>query len=103
MAVTIYGASDDLIEIDGDIYEEFGWYASDDDASTLVAVSDGTLLRIRRDHNGVWRIAPVSNGKATLTVEQAPEDDDQNRTDRATLDGYDITWVAHASTYALKR
>jgi len=91
MTVSVYGASDDLIEVDGDIREEFGWYPSDDDKPALLAFSDGTVLRIVFGEAGIWRITPAARGTATLTVEQAAEDDDSG-TDKATLDG-DVRWV----------
>ncbi len=102
MDITVYGASDDLIEIDGAIREEFGYDDYDDNSDhngDLLAFSDGTVLRIRRDHAGVWRITPAARGAADLRVDQAPEDDDDNRTDRATLTG-DIRWVVHGTGIA---
>jgi hypothetical protein len=95
--ITIYGASDDLIEVDGDITEEF----NPGDDPSLIACSDGTILRVTFDHNGIWRITPVVHGTAALTVAQAPEDDDNNYTDRATLTG-DIRWVVHGVAWAGK-
>lgn len=93
--ITITGASDDLIEVEGDITEEFN--PSDD--SSLMACSDGTILRVRYDHDGIWRITPVVHGTAALTIAQAPEDDDSNYTDRATLTG-DIQWVVQGTAWA---
>lgn len=93
MSITIYGASDDLIEIDGDISEEFT-YAD----NNLLAFSDGTILRIEYGYSGVWRISPVVRGAASLAIEQAPEGDDDNYSDRATLDG--AVWVVYGSHYA---
>lgn len=94
--ITVTGASDDLIEIDGDISEEF--YANDEDPN-LLAFSDGTILRVDYTPAGVWRIVPVASGSATVRITQAPEDDDRNYTDRADLIG-DVWWVAHATDYA---
>lgn len=64
MEVRITGASDDLIEIDGDISEEWNWYSSDAQDSRLIAVSDGTLLRVRYDEDGIWRFMPIVKGTA---------------------------------------
>ncbi len=41
--VTVYGASDDLVEIEGDIRDEL--YASDNNPAHL-AFSDGTVLSV---------------------------------------------------------
>ena len=88
MSVVIYGASDDLIEIDGDIREEFDI----DRGGPLLAFSDGTVVRIEWTRVGIWRIQPMVFGAGELTIVPAPVDDDENRTDRASLSG-DIRWV----------
>jgi hypothetical protein len=95
MGLTISGASDDIISIDGDLTEEF-YYDADrrgDKNGDILAFSDGTVLRIAFDPDGTgnWRITPVARGSANLTVAQTAEEDD---TDRADLDG-SITWAVH--------
>lgn len=80
MPITVYGASDDLIEVDGDISAEF---PSRNAEGSLLAFSDGTVLRIHFMPAGIWRIHPVVNGSGGLTIEQAPENDDSNYSDRA--------------------
>jgi hypothetical protein len=88
----ITGASDDLIEIDGQIREEFTY--SDNDDGDLIAVSDGTVLRIKFD--GVWRITLVKRGTARVDIVQADEDDEG--TDTATLDLIgSFAWVVQGS------
>jgi hypothetical protein len=95
----ITGHSDDLIEVDGDINEEFS-YGNDEDGD-LLGFSDGTLLRIKFDADGTgnWRITPVARGAATLTIEQAEGEDG---TDKATLDG-DVRWVLHGGRYLMRK
>lgn len=61
--IRIYGASDDLIEIEGDISEEFVYVGGD----ALLSFSDGTLLSIRYDNFGIWRIHVLSKGASRLT------------------------------------
>src|SRR5712691_13232507 len=95
--VTIYGASDDLIEIEGDINEEFT--LEDEDEGDLLAVSDGTILRINYMNDGVWRIALVQRGTSEVAVEQAPEGDEDNYSDRATITG-EIAWVVQGIALA---
>ena len=92
--LTICGASDDLIEVEGDIREEFYLPGSKDDA--YIAVSNGALLRV--DYTNVWRITPVVAHPA-VTITQCPEDDEDNYTDRAVIDG-PVTWVALATAVA---
>lgn len=96
--LTIRGASDDLIELDGDISEEFG-ASYNNDQGDLLALSDGTVLRIVYSNSGVWRITPVARGTAELTIDQAPEGDDDRYTDIATLTG-DIRWVVRGAEIA---
>lgn len=101
MAVlTIYGASDDCIEVEGDIVEEFP--LRDGDEGDLLAFSDGTIVRIAYTSSGTWRVTPVAKGTATLAVVPAVEGDDDNYTDRATLTG-DVSWVVHGAGYATAR
>jgi hypothetical protein len=101
VSITVYGASDDLIEVDGDISEEF-YYAGlgkgGDYGGDLIAFSDGTILRVRIDASGVWRITPVVQGSATTTIDVAPEDDEVDYSDRATVSG--AAWVVHGIGWA---
>ena len=85
----IYGASDDLVEIGGDFYEEFNPREPED--GFLILCSDGTALKGKYD--GVWRFTVHTTGSASISKEEAPEDDDDNYSDRVTLEG-DIAWVA---------
>ena len=65
--IRIYGASDDLIEVEGDISEEFNHYASGDkDEPTYLGFSDGTILRVLFDRDSIWRFTPLIVGKARL-------------------------------------
>jgi len=91
--LTIYGASDDLIEIDGTSFpaEEFNVYLDTPSDSLILAVSDGTLLRVRRDEDGVWRFTPVVVGSAGVSIEQGQ--DDRRHSDLVTLTGDDLRWV----------
>jgi len=98
--ITITGGSDDLIEIDGDIREEFNWSgAADagDDESRFVACSDGTVLRVVYDKDGIWRFTKVSGGSAKMT--KVDGDPDADTFDVVTLDG-EIKWVVFATHVA---
>lgn len=103
MPITVYGASDDTIVVGGDIAEEFPYQRPGygQPSGDLLAVSDGTILRIDFTREGIWRIAPVVHGSGMLSIEQAPEGDDRNYSDRATLllpDG--PAWVVHGIDWA---
>ncbi len=71
----IYGASDDLLEIDGEYSEEM----NPPDDEFHVAVSDGTLLRINYD--GDWRIQAIVRGTGLVKIIPS-EGDDGKHTDK---------------------
>ena len=89
--VTITGTSDDLIEIDGDIREEFNHIAfNGDDKGKLLACGDGTVLRIQYDNDGIWRITRLYGGTAEFEKKEGSVEDDTF--DVVTLRG-EIRWV----------
>ena len=98
MTTTIYGASDDLIEIEGDISEEFAAYDLDEDA--VIGASNGVLLRVRYDDDGVWRLAPI-RGADRVTITVAPVDDDDNYSDRVVITD-PVEWVVLGTEHARK-
>lgn len=94
--VTIYGSSDDLIELDGDIREEFLCYG--DDEGNYLAFSDGTVLHIVYNEDGIWRITPTAKGSSKMTKEEAVSSEDNNYSDRVTLEG-DVRWCVHGKGF----
>jgi hypothetical protein len=99
--ITITGGSDDLIEIDGDIEEEFGAYLKDgDDQGFLLAVSDGTLCRIVYDQDGIWRVTRLAAGSATWVKVEGDVEADRN--DVVTLEG-DVRWIVKGREMARAR
>lgn len=97
MIITVSGHSDNIIEIGGDIVEEFPEQHAND-AGDILAFSDGTVLRVAFDPDGSgnWRITPLAAGTAQLTITQTTEEDD---TDRAVLNG-NVRWVVHGIGWA---
>lgn len=93
--ITIYGASDDLIEIEGVIREEFNAY---DEEENKLAFGDGTVLSVKYDDDGCWRINRVVEGTATYEKKEAT-DPDGDYTDRVTLTG-DVKWVLYGKELA---
>lgn len=97
--VTIYGASDDLIEVDGDLREEFN--PDSDDQSTWLIFGDGTVLDIRYDDFGIWRITRPHFGTAGMDKSEATgeegnrEDGKPAYSDVVTLTG-ELRWVIAA-------
>jgi hypothetical protein len=85
MSVQLYGASDDLIEFTGDIYDE----VSPDDESewTFVAFDNGLLAKIV--YNGEWTIkvvhAPVDVKWEIQTVGHVDAEEFNDYTDVLTI------------------
>lgn len=90
----VFGSSDDLIELSGDLREEFSCLEPE---GALLAFSNGLVLRVVYSGTGVWRITPVTGSGYRLT--QAPENDPDNYSDRALLDD-NISWVVMGSAIA---
>jgi len=98
--ITLYGYSDDLIEIDGDISEEFtplGEVDPDEpgDLGDLVAFSNGVVLRIK--YRTCWRIELVA-GQGLVEIVPCPEDDEESYSDYATITG-PVEWVVCGNTF----
>lgn len=98
--IVIYGASDDLIEIEATAFtdEEFGVWLDSPQHSIILAVSDGTILRVRYDEDGIWRFTPSVVGSASVDI--VPGVDDRFHSDRVTLTGDNLRWVVLATEIA---
>lgn len=88
MSVTIYAASDDLVEVEGAIREEF----SDVDfcEGAYVYVSTGDVVRFRLEDEG-WRAQVVVDATAPTVDHRDGKDD------RVTVDGQ-VNWVVATTT-----
>jgi hypothetical protein len=98
--IVLYGASDDLIEIESTSFphEEFSVWPDNPTSSIILAVSDGTILRVRYDEDGIWRFTPSVLGSASVDI--IPGVDDRFHSDRVTLTGDNLRWVVLASDIA---
>lgn len=87
-SITIYGASDDLIECEGAISDEWNVYNP-----AIVTCSDGTVLRVAyaEKDEAFWRIERLQAGSAEY-AHVAGTDEDTDYSDKVTLTG-DIEWV----------
>lgn len=100
MATRIYGASDDLIEFDGDIDGEAGatYRRDDDEGGDVVFCDDGTIARIRygKDDNlAVWAITVIQKGRLFDRVDICTDEDADPYSDVLHLkDGAKRAWVA---------
>lgn len=99
ITVKVYGASDDLIEIDGkELTEEFSAlgerFEDRADAGALIAFGDGTVLEVLYgipNDGGFWRIRRLVAGSAKYELHEAT-DETTDYSDKATLTG-DLKWV----------
>lgn len=106
IVLTIYGRSDDLIEIESSDEEKFpaeefnvlGGQSSD---SWLLAVSDGTVLRVRFDEDGIWRFSPTVIGSSLTRIDQGQ--DDRQHSDRVIMCGENLHWVVLVFGSAIAR
>ena len=78
MTTKIYGASDDLIEIDGDIRDEIGMYDTSEERPCWLNLSDGTKMKVFYDKEGVWRTVIVKEGDLFDHVDRSQADPDSD-------------------------
>lgn len=100
MSTIVYGTSDDLIEIEGDVSGEVGCYGTNDDDSkgVLVVLSDGTRLAVKygKDGEGIWEVKLVKKGSLFVRIDICTDSDAARYSDVAHFkDG--IKW-AYAAT-----
>lgn len=76
MATKVYGCSDDLIEVDGDVSGEVGCFGTDDrERGVLLMFSDATLLEVRYGKNGdaIWEVKLLKQGALFLRIDQCAD------------------------------
>ena len=74
----IYGASDDLIEFEGEVDGEVGAFGTDDDdRGVLLVCSDGTVLEIKygKAALAIWGISVLSKGFCFDRIEPCDDED----------------------------
>lgn len=79
----IYGASDDLIEFEGDVSGEVGCYGTDDGKGVMVICSDGTILEVKygKMDLGIWGIVAHKKGDLFDRIESCEDEDAQPHSD----------------------
>ena len=96
MATEIYGASDDLIEFDGDVHGE----VPGGDDPTLLMCSDGTFLTIKygKEHLAIWSITLLREGSLFERIDLCLDGDADRYSDTAHFaDG--LEWAYSASKW----
>lgn len=91
--ITIYGASDDLIEIEGDWNEEFSLYIDGNDDDHFLACSDGTMIKITYEDGGKWRFQCLNKGSAFKEIFNCQLGELEGYSDKVIFDGK-LVWVA---------
>ncbi len=101
MGTKLYGASDDLIELDGDISEEFSHYmAGDDDNNRHLAFSDGTLLKVYYDKDSIWRFPVLIQGSLFDKKIECPFESEENGHSDQVLFKDGLKWVVCGEDFA---
>lgn len=77
--IKIWGESDDLIEVSGDIVREYDVYYKD----VMLVLSDRTQLSISYGKDGIWKIKLLKKGNLFIKIEECLEEKDGNYSDVA--------------------
>lgn len=87
MTTKVYGASDDLIEFEGDVHGEVSAYGAgeDEDSGVLLAFDDGTLLNAKygKEAGAIWALAIVRRGPKLVRVDVCLDEDAKPHSDVA--------------------
>ncbi len=97
--IIVYGVSDDLIEVEGDLRYEFAYL---EPHPNHLVFSDGTVLRVVYGDDGCWEIRVVAQGNGTTVHMQNHDGDLTSYSDRVTLQnplGDAFQFVAHATDF----
>jgi hypothetical protein len=86
----VYGYSDDLVEIEGDLDDEIGAY----DQDIVITASDGTVLFVHygKPDGGIWAIAAFRVGDKFLGIDECHDENADRYSDVARFaDG--LEWI----------
>lgn len=101
MATKVYGCSDDLIEVEGEVTGEVGCYGTDDrDKGVLLVFSDGTLLEVKygKNEEGIWEIKLVKKGELFERIDPCDDADADPYSDLAHF-AKGLKWVYAAKEW----
>ena len=98
----ISGASDDLVEIDGLLSDEFNVYGP---ANVTVKIDDAVHLIAHVEYDGEWRVSVAGNfPAATVSWNKAPgEDYPDQRIDGYRIPAYSDVLIVHLSDIEARR
>ena len=103
MTTRVYGASDDLIEFEGDVRGEVGCYGTDEqEHGVLLVFSDGTVLEAKygKASQGIWAITVLAKGGLFAAIELCDDEKEDPYSDQVTFkDG--LKWAYAAKEWEL--
>jgi len=79
----LYGASDDLLELEGGINGEHGCYDTSDDEPLAVFLSDGSVLSVWYGDSGIWKITVCQKGSLFDKLDPCTDPDAERHSDTA--------------------
>jgi hypothetical protein len=98
VSTRIYGASDDLIEFDGDVYGEVGHFGTDErEKGDLIMCSDGSILEVKygKADLGIWGLVLIQAGSLFDRIEPCSDENAKVHSDIAHFkDGLKWAYVA---------
>lgn len=99
--IKVYGVNDDLIEIEGDITEEFSINVAETNSGIVIGFSCGTLIKIVLGEETIWRISVLKNGQANIE-HYTGTDPDTDYSDILTLENVSVDWILKGTSYIFK-
>ena len=102
MSTKVYGTSDDLIELEGDLRGEVNHYASDAEADkgVLLVFSDGTVLSVKygKPTGAIWEIKALREGSLFAEIKTCVDEDADPYSDIAIF-GSGLKWSISATAW----
>lgn len=74
----VYGTSDDMIEVEGEVMGEVGCYGTDErERGVLLVCSDGTMLEVKYGKYGraIWEVKCLERGPLLDRIEICTKED----------------------------
>ncbi len=102
MGTKVYGASDDLIEVEGGKCSgEVGCYGTDEsERGVLLVFSDGTLLEVKygKGDKAIWGITLLARGSEFYQIDQCCDEEADPYSDVAHF-AEDLAWCYAATKW----
>jgi hypothetical protein len=93
MPLKVYGSSDDLIEIEGDIYDEYCVNFDSDNDEVILALSNGIALAIKYNDCGLWKISQIAGNPSDVKFTHIATDPDSDAYSDVAEISKDVEWI----------